>query len=399
MFGLFRRKEDKIIYKTIIVPLKCNKTDFEYLRQLNKISAQVWNNCVNIDKEHIKVNKKSMTLSELEFENKKNFPLHAKGINHVVLKYYNCRNAMWKSIQKKHDGSRLAKLPYKEKAYIPTGWDSQSINAQKSKNIIKLAGIKNRGQAICHVKSIPENIVEVELIYKDKYYLAIKYKENNNTNLIQSDNSASIDLGEIHGITSIDNNGNCVILTNRKLRSLIREKDKRQGELKSLRSNCKQGSLMATKYTKAIYKISFEYENKILDIIHKQTKLYLDWCIEHNISKVYYGDVDSTTRNSKGKLSQHTNHKLNMWQFGLLIIQLENKLSRHGIKLEKVDEAYTSQTCPNCGKRNKPTDRNYHCKKCNYEQHRDIVGAINILNFNTDNQLKRYTNKVYLQIT
>ena len=378
--------------------MKCNKKDFEYLRKLNSISAEVWNNCIKIDQLYIKENNKGMTLSELEFENKQKFQLHAKGINHIVLKYYNCKNAMWKSIKKKHSGSQLAKLPYKEKLYLPTGWDYQCINVQKDRNIIKLAGIKNRGQAICHVKTIPNDIVEVELIFKDKYYLAIKYKEENENILIRSDNSASIDLGEIHGITSIDKCGNCIILTNRKLRSLIREKDKRQGEIKSLRSKCKYGSLKSKKYTEAIYKIKFEYERKILDIIHKQTKLYLDWCIKNNVSIVYYGNVDSTTRDSKGKMSQYMNHKLNMWQFGLLVLQLENKLPRFGIKLIKVSEAYSSQTCPECKKLNKPINRNYVCKGCNYTQHRDIVGAINILNFNTNGNLTKYKEKVYLQI-
>jgi putative transposase len=280
---------------------------------------------------------------------------------------------------------------------MPTGWDYQAININIERHIVKLTGIKGRGQIICHVKNIPNNVVEIELIFKDKYYLAIKYKEENGNVLIQSDNSASIDLGEIHGITSIDNNGNCIILTNRKLRSLIREKDKRQGEINSLRSRCVYGSIKSKKYTEAIYKIKFEYERKILDIIHKQTKLYLDWCIKHDISKVYYGDVDTTTRNSKGKMSQHINHKLNMWQFGLLTLQLQNKLSRYGIKMIKISEAYSSQTCPVCKKRHKPTSRNYECK-CGYTQHRDIVGAINILNFNTNGNLTKYKEKVYLQI-
>jgi len=127
-----------------------------------------------------------MTLSMLEYASKNNFLLHAKGINHTVLEYYNSRNSMWKSIKKKHKDSNLVKLPYKQKKYMPTGWDSQSINPQKDKHIIKLAGIKDRGQIICHVKTIPDNIVEIELVYKDKYYLAIKYKEDNNTNLIQA---------------------------------------------------------------------------------------------------------------------------------------------------------------------------------------------------------------------
>lgn len=358
------------------------------------VSGNVWNYCVKIDKD----NGQKLTLSQLESMTKQIFPLHAKGIHHIVFKYYYARNNMWKSRKAKHKNSRTVELPYKEKKYLPTGWDSQSINVQKEKHIIKLTGIKDRGQIICHVKTIPNNIVEIELVFKEKYYLAIKYKEDNENTLIQSDNSASIDLGEIHGITSIDNNGNCVILTNRKIRSLIREKDKRQGELKSLRSRCAYGSLRAKKYTEAIYKIKFEYERKILDIIHKQTKLYLDWCIVHNISKVYYGDVDSTTRNTKGILKKKINHKLNMWQFGLLTLQLTNKLSRCGIKLIKVNEAYTTRTCPSCKKVNrKQSSRNYKCK-CGYVQHRDIVGAINILNFNIDTNLTRYKEKVYLQI-
>jgi putative transposase len=236
------------------------------------------------------------------------------------------------------------------------------------------------------------------LVFKEKYYLVIKYKEENKNILIQSNNSAAIDLGEIHAITSIDNNGNCVIITNRKVRSLIRLKDKRQGELQSLRSECKRDSNKADVYTKALYKIKFEYDRKILDAIHKQTKLYVDWCIKNNISKVYYGDLDTTTRDTKGKLSQHTNHKLNLWRFGMIVFYLQNKLSRYGIEMIEISEAYTTRTCPSCKNRNnKQKNRNYECG-CGYKQHRDIVGAMNILNFKTNNNVTEYTNKVYLRI-
>ena len=48
-----------------------------------------------------------------------------------------------------------------------------------------------------------------------------------------------------------------------------------------------------------------------------------------------------------------------------------------GIKVVKINEAYTSQTCPKCGSRKKPNNRNYTCK-CGFKYHRDGVGAINI---------------------
>jgi putative transposase len=385
------------MYRTVFVPLKCSLKDFEYLKNLNALSAQVWNNCVKIDMENKVLENRRMTLSELEFKNKHLVALHAKGINHAVLKYYHARGGMWESIKNNHEGSSLAKLPYREKTYMPTGWDSQAIHPEYENNKIRLTVLKGRSQVICHVKNIPQNIVEIELVFKEKYYLAIKYKIENKNNLIQSNNEASIDLGEIHIISSIDKLGNCVIITNRRVRSLIREKDKKQGKLISLRSKCVNGSNMSTKYTKALYKLKFEYDRKILDAIHKQTRLYVNWCLEHNISKIYYGDLDTVTRDAKGRLCQTTNHKLNMWRFGQFMSILTYKLEPFGITVEKISEAYTSQTCPNCDKRNKPNGRNYKCE-CGYLQHRDIVGAINILNFNTNSKLTRYTKKEYLQI-
>ena len=45
--------------------------------------------------------------------------------------------------------------------------------------------------------------------------------------------------------------------------------------------------------------------------------------------------------------------------------------------VEVIDEAYTSQTCPKCGNRKKPNNREYKCK-CGLTYHRDGIGAINI---------------------
>jgi putative transposase len=44
----------------------------------------------------------------------------------------------------------------------------------------------------------------------------------------------------------------------------------------------------------------------------------------------------------------------------------------------QVDEAYTSQTCPVCGKRNKG-QRVYCCRTCGVTAPRDVIGSLNIL--------------------
>jgi len=73
-----------------------------------------------------------------------------------------------------------------------------------------------------------------------------------------------------------------------------------------------------------------------------------------------------------------SNQKLHQWSFAEFTRQLEYKLKEFGIKVLKQDEAHTSKTCPNCGKKNNVNNRNYKCSRCSFEYHRDGVGCINI---------------------
>jgi len=49
-----------LIYKTIIVPVNCNKSDYNYLMQCNKYSAIIWNNCVKADQKSREENNKHL---------------------------------------------------------------------------------------------------------------------------------------------------------------------------------------------------------------------------------------------------------------------------------------------------------------------------------------------------
>ena len=394
------------MYKTIIVDVKCGSEDSAYLLKLNHESATVWNQCVEIDNQFFAVNGRFMRFSELQtallgFSN-----LHRMGVYHVYRKYLFARSAMCKSKKANHSNSYAVNLPFRAKKYFNTGWDYQGIKVDYDAGTISLCRAappnesgkrKRQPKIICYAKTIPQNIVEVELLYRGGLKLAIKYKEPDINHLVPSGNSAAIDLGEIHSITAIDGGAHAIIITGRKLRSIKRFRDKEVAKVRSLMSRCEKGSRRYRKLSKAIYKLCQKADNQIKDAVHKTTKLFLDYCTQHNITTVYYGDLDSATRNTKGRIGAHVGQKLNEWCYGRIVQQLENKLGRYGIHLVKVNEAYSSQTCPVCGARNKPTSRNYGCN-CGYEQHRDIVGAMNILNTNAGTELNRYTDKMYLRI-
>lgn len=395
--------EDGFFYKTMIIPVKCSKSDYDYLLQCREWAGQCWNELVKADKNCYAETGKCMTRSELQKYVKDVTPLHASGNQHVFVKYFSARDAMFKSIQANHANSDKVELPYKDKKYFVVGWNVFCFTIDYSNNKIYLARKRirnglNRPPVCCSFKNLPKHVVEIELVYRKGLCLVIKYKDPKVNEDIISDNVAAIDLGEIHSISSIDSNGNAVIITGRKIRDIKRFRNKEYGKIRSKRSHTEIGSRQYNKYTDAIYKLEIKSKNQLSDCVHKISKMYLDFCIENNISKVYYGDLDSCIRNTKGKRSKKVNQKLSQWCFGQLIEQLENKLGRYGIKMIKVSEAYSSQTCPHCGKRHKPTNRNYECK-CGYVQHRDLVGAMNILNFNEkDVHIERYENLKYLRI-
>jgi putative transposase len=90
-----------------------------------------------------------------------------------------------------------------------------------------------------------------------------------------------------------------------------------------------------------------------------------------------------TARTSRGaQRRQHAarknNRMKNTWPFFQLTQFITYKAERLGIRVEQVDPAYTSQTCPACFAKNKAEDRRYVCVECGWHGHRDAVGAVNI---------------------
>ncbi len=62
--------------------------------------------------------------------------------------------------------------------------------------------------------------------------------------------------------------------------------------------------------------------------------------------------------------------------------QLDYKLAWNGGYLIAVPPQNTSRTCPSCGHvsaENRQTQAQFQCVQCGYENHADVVGAINVL--------------------
>jgi IS605 OrfB family transposase len=85
-----------------------------------------------------------------------------------------------------------------------------------------------------------------------------------------------------------------------------------------------------------------------------------------------------TSRGAKRSKARRNNRMIATWPFYQLNTFIAYTAERVGIRVEQVDPADTSQTCPACFARNKAQDRRDVCGACGWAGHRDQVGAINI---------------------
>ncbi|MBB2481620.1 IS200/IS605 family element transposase accessory protein TnpB [Bacillus sp. APMAM] len=125
----------------------------------------------------------------------------------------------------------------------------------------------------------------------------------------------------------------------------------------------------------AIRKLNDKEQRWMKDQDHKVSRAMINFAIQNKISVIRLenlANIRKTTRTSrKNEKNLHT------WSFYRLSQFIEYKAKLVGMKVEYVNPAYTSQTCPKCTKKNKAQGRKYKCD-CGFEKHRDLVGAMNI---------------------
>jgi putative transposase len=78
------------------------------------------------------------------------------------------------------------------------------------------------------------------------------------------------------------------------------------------------------------------------------------------------------------KQGKRSRRMLGRWAFYQLRTFLSYKSAEAGVRLDLVNPAYTSKTCPKCGERGHRLKLKFKCLSCGFAGDADIVGAINI---------------------
>ena len=311
--------------------------------------------------------------------------LHSQTIQGIVEQYYTALDSYFKALKSgQHDNP---KPPYKTYKFNNVIYKKSAIKLKDG--YLRISNGRNEKPLIVDVPDIDKRPKYAELIYnnvKDKYFLHIVVEIENKQIDYDNDNTLAVDLGQIHPMTTYDGK-NSRIYNGGKLNSFIRFRNKELGKLQNQMSRCQKYSRRWKNLNRAKRKLLDKSTAKIDDVLQKYTSHLIGYCIRSEISTIVIGDIkgirDSIDYGSK------TNQDLHNWVFRKLIDMIEYKANSVGIKVDYQEESFTSQTCPVCGHRYKPSDRNYKCPKCGFKYHRDGVGAVNIY--------KKYTSGASLE--
>lgn len=368
--------------RTIKTYFNCSRESLNRLFACNRISALVWNKILDLQREKLR------SKNDLQKALKGLYPINSQSVQAVTDKY--CAACL---ATKSAKNLGLAnKYPWRRKRNYPTTWKADGFKFKGCKLKLSLGTFAGKRQQPIEVK-LPQSTVakllnakvqQISLIWDGWLMLSIVIDNGRaNAPIVQSDKFCGIDLGEIHSIAAFESGGNALIVTGRKLRSVKQYQLKRLAEFSRKLSKCKTTSRHYKKLRRAKRRMLEKTNAQIRDLNHKITRSFVNWAVENKIAKVYVGNPEGVQRRKRCKI---VSQKLSRWNFGKHLEYLTYKLFAVGIELEKISESYSTQTCPQCGRRHKCNNRNYRCV-CGYIAHRDIHGARNILSLGLNDRI------------
>lgn len=285
-----------------IVYFQASDRNMDRLFACNRESARVWNECLQLSKDHYTTHGKWITRSEIQKQTKGRFHLHSQSIQAVCHKYLFARDSAYQAVQK---GVKTARYPYKTKKHYNTKWAKDGFKVADS-GTIELSKGNHQGRReepiVLHTAGLPAGkIKEIELCYDNGLYLAVSYEDGIESKAYQRQQAAGVDPGEIHTLAAFCRGGESVIITGRKVRSIHRLRNKKLAEIQRMQSKCEKGSRQWRKYQKAKQYILSKSEKQLRDALHKTTKAFVDWCVQQSVSDVHMGHVEGVQRNTRKK--------------------------------------------------------------------------------------------------
>lgn len=334
-------------------------------------SAKIWNICKELHLEARREQQKWPTKSTFQKATKGQVELYSQSIQQTFLAFLgNIEATKKKRLEYPNQKSKI-KYPWRTKRFYPIIWPAQHL--AYTDGVLALPMGRCR-EAIRLKVDIKPDFKVAKLVWNNGYELHLTY-ESSELKTQQSEVRATVDLGEIHTAAVTTNQGDGLIISGRGIRTLKRQRHRILRTFQKKLSRCKRYSKRWWALTNRKHELCNRINRRIRDLRHKVWRQVIDWCAERNVSQIYVGDPHGVRRRNCGR--KH-NQRMATWEYGQDKQYLTYKGALVGITVTSGTERGTSSTCPICGHKHKPRGRVWHCKKCGFIGHRDLVGSVNM---------------------
>lgn len=342
-----------------LVTWKCklknlNATEYEFLRELCRLSKNVYNESVYNIRQHYFAEGEYLRY-EANFRQMKfsdNYINLGSNVSQATMRkadqsFKSFFGLLKKSKQGIYENWKI-RLPHylKKDSFYPVEF-IHAGEADLSKGKFKVPASKYLRDKYSGLKlyiHIPEYIrnkkvhtISIVPKYNGKYFEAriVFEKEECITNL-NSENALAIDLGINNFATCVISNGQSFIIDGRQVKSINQWYNKELSRLNSVKDKQKIKG-----YTKRQYLISSKRDRQIQNFIYNSTKYIVKYCIDNNIGNVVVGYNDGFQ--DKVNLGKVNNQQFVMLPYGKFKSRLEYLCKLYGINYKEQEESYTSK--------------------------------------------------------
>ena len=296
------------------------------------------------------------------------YHLHSQTIQSIIQAYFDSLKSYFRVVKSNPDAKPPKRTPY----YFKVRWIQHGISFKDG--LVRLSN--GKGNAPIVLKSDVKPAYVEMYFQRGCYYFSMVYEVQTPPKR-KTGKAVAIDMGEIHPIVSHDGE-QTIIYNGHEVRAMRQYLNKFKAAIQSKMDRCKHRSHRWYRLKRIKTKILAKLNAQLKDADHKITSRFISDCLKAKADTIVIGKLKGIR--NRAKFSKKSNQKVHQWAFARLTSMICYKAELAGLKVKFVSEAYTSQTCPQCGNRKKPTNRNYHCNPCGFAYHRDGVGAINLWN-------------------
>jgi putative transposase len=263
--------------------------------------------------------------------------------------------------QLRRKGHIEARFPWRKPKYHNVTYTNQGARIRDGVLILPHGSAGSLRIRIPITVTLPGRIMEVCLHYGE---VSIVCEVADTVQKVTK--TIGVDLG-VNSLIAATDGKKAVVISGRRMKSIVRLRNKRLGSICSAQAAKTKGSRRYKRLQRRKYQVLEKSRRQTTDVCHKATRKIADAFPK---AKAYVGKPFNDAAQKVGrKQAQQVSQACN----GKIIQLLDYKLSGGAIQ---INEAYSSQTDPVCGKRNK-CGRIYKCQ-CGTRAPRDVIGCVNI---------------------